>query len=131
MKPWLEGGKQLGTTRTPYTSNIADIAPSTPSSLPQLDFTRVQTQIAQLQVHVCSLTAYTTPTGTIASGIHVALHDKSSNPTRILDSGANNHMTNELSTLSLMFCLFINLLGLLMEHLLQFIAKEMLGYLHI
>ncbi|KAF8410332.1 hypothetical protein HHK36_002859 [Tetracentron sinense] len=40
------------------------------------------------------------PTATLITGIPTALHVKSSNPTWILDSGANNHMTGELSILS-------------------------------
>ncbi|GFY95400.1 hypothetical protein Acr_10g0007850 [Actinidia rufa] len=37
------------------------------------------------------------PTATLASGIPTALHVRSSNPSWVLDSGANDHMTSELS----------------------------------
>ena len=38
------------------------------------------------------------PTVAIATGNPTALHGKSAHPTWILDSGANNHMTGELSS---------------------------------
>ncbi|KAF8396921.1 hypothetical protein HHK36_018556 [Tetracentron sinense] len=86
----------------PRTGVIAEVAPAPSIS----DYSQLQSQIAQLQSHLglgpasSATISSASPTVTLATGIPTALHVKSGNPTWILDSGANNHMTGELSILS-------------------------------
>ncbi|KAF8398617.1 hypothetical protein HHK36_017548 [Tetracentron sinense] len=80
----------------PRTGVIAEVAPAPSIS----DYSRLQSQIAQLQSHLglgpasSATISSASPTATLATSIPTALHVKSSNPTWILNSGANNHMTS-------------------------------------
>ncbi|GFZ18609.1 hypothetical protein Acr_27g0003480 [Actinidia rufa] len=90
------GGRSGGRGRgTPRTGAIAEVEPI-PAALP--DFKQLQLQIAQLQSHLGLTTASQSsgPTAAIVAETPTALHGKSGHPTWILDSGANNHMTDEL-----------------------------------
>ncbi|GFY96557.1 hypothetical protein Acr_11g0008630 [Actinidia rufa] len=60
----------------------------------------VGAEIAQLQSHLGLATASQSsgPTAAIVAETPTALHGKSGHPTWILDSGANNHMSGELTT---------------------------------
>ncbi|KAF8398650.1 hypothetical protein HHK36_014505 [Tetracentron sinense] len=86
----------------PRTGVIAEVAPA----LSILDYSQLQSQIAQLQSHLglgpasSATISSASPTATLATDIPTAFHVKSDNPTWILDSGASNHMTGELSILS-------------------------------
>ncbi|GFY92444.1 hypothetical protein Acr_08g0008400 [Actinidia rufa] len=92
------GGRSGGRGRgTPRTGAIAKVEP-VPAYLP--DFKQLQLQIAQLQSHLGLATASqsSSPTAAIVAETPTTLHGKSGHPTWILDSGANNHMTGELTT---------------------------------
>ena len=69
------------------------------TNYPLPDFSQLQSQIAQLQSHLGLGTTSSSsgPTAAIAVGTPTALHGTSDHPTWILNSGANNHMTGELS----------------------------------
>ncbi|XP_057514701.1 uncharacterized protein LOC130796377 isoform X1 [Actinidia eriantha] len=87
------GGRSGGRGRgTPRTGAIAEVE-SIPTDLP--DFKQLQLQIAQLQSHLGLAPTFPSsgPTAAIVAETPTALHGKSSHPTWILDSGANNHMT--------------------------------------
>ncbi|KAF8394808.1 hypothetical protein HHK36_018744 [Tetracentron sinense] len=96
-----QGNKDQGKW-APRTGVIAKVAP-TPSIS---NYSQLQSQIAQLQSHLglglasLATISFASSTAILATGIPTALHVKSGNPTWILDSGANNHMTGELSILS-------------------------------
>ena len=88
--PAGRGGRGRG---APRTGAVVEV---TPMSLP--DFGQLQSQISQLQSHLgLGASSSSGSTAAIATGTPTALHGKSAQPTWILDSGANNHMTGESS----------------------------------
>ena len=83
----------------------ATIAETHENSTGILDFSRLQAQIGQLQTQLGSLATHThdtptAPTATIATGTPTVFHIRTGEPTWVLDSGANDHMTGESSLFS-------------------------------
>ena len=83
----------------------ATIAETHENSTAISDFSRLQAQIGQLQTQLGSLAAHThdtptAPTVTIATGTSTAFHVRTGEPTWVLDSGVNDHMTGESSLFS-------------------------------
>ena len=104
--------KGKGSSRTAAISETSPI-PTTASDLLRLQ-TQFQTQLEQLQsqfqAQIGSFSQQSgaplqpsqpsgsgASTATLATGISTALHVRSSNPSWVLDSGADDHMTGELS----------------------------------
>ena len=86
-------------------TRTAALTETTGNSTTFSDFSRLQAQIGQLQDQLGSLAtrAHDTPiapTATIATGNPIAFHVRSGEPTWVLDSGANDHMTGESSIFS-------------------------------
>ncbi|GFZ09598.1 hypothetical protein Acr_21g0001970 [Actinidia rufa] len=81
----------------PRVSTIAEVEPMH-VELPNLN--QLQTQIAQLQLHLglAPSSSFSGPIANIAVESHIALHGKLGHPNWILEYGANNHMVNELAT---------------------------------
>ena len=84
---------------------ITTIAETHENSAAISDFSRLQAQIGQLQTQLGSLATHThdtptAPTATIATGTPTVFHVRTGEPTWVLDSGANDHMTGESSLFS-------------------------------
>uniref|UniRef100_A0A2N9G3G0 Reverse transcriptase Ty1/copia-type domain-containing protein n=1 Tax=Fagus sylvatica TaxID=28930 RepID=A0A2N9G3G0_FAGSY len=81
----------------PHTATIAE---THENSAAILDFSRLQAQIGQLQTQLGSLATHThdtptAPTATIATGTPTVFLVRTGEPTWVLDSGANDHMTEQ------------------------------------
>ncbi|GFY85359.1 plant neutral invertase family protein [Actinidia rufa] len=78
----------------PRTATVADTSPG-----PVPDLSHIQSQLGILQSQLGYLLQQQ-PSGsiaTLATGTPIAFHAKTSHPTWVLDSGANDHMTGTLS----------------------------------
>ena len=96
---------------SPRTAAISETSYGSPAAPTVPDLHQLQTQFqnqmeqlqSQFQTQLGSLMQQTPrpnpspSTATLASGIPTALHVRSSNPSWVLDSGADDHMTGELS----------------------------------
>ncbi|GFY95385.1 hypothetical protein Acr_10g0007700 [Actinidia rufa] len=100
-----------GSKASPRTAAISETSYGSPAAPTAPDFHQLQTQFqnqmeqlqSQFQTQLGSLMQQSSrpnpspSTAILASGMPTALHVRSSNPSWVLDSGADDHMTGELS----------------------------------